>query len=63
MRPAFVGVLSLDALFRDDDLDQYEARVMQARCTKTLRRMAKDSNLMVAATEGGADGRGMMRWW
>ena len=62
VRPVFVGVMSLDALFRDDELDRYEAKIMQARCTKTLRRMAKDSNLMVAATEGG-DGRGMMRWW
>ena len=62
VRPAFVGVLSLDALFRDDQLDRYEAKIMQARCLKTLRRMAKDSNLMVAATNGG-DGRGMIRWW
>ena len=62
VRPVFVGVLSLDALFRDDELDRYEARIMQARCTKTLRRLAKDSNLMVAAT-GGADGRGMTMWW
>ena len=62
VRPVFVGVLSLDALFRDDELDRYESRVMRARCAKTLRRMAKDSNLMVAATEG-AGRTGAGRIW
>ena len=63
VRPAFVGVLSLDALFRDEQLDRYEARIMQARCTRTLRRLARDAGIMVAATEGGTGRWGAMRWW
>jgi len=63
VRPAFVGVLSLDALFRDEQLDRYEARIMQARCTRTLRRLARDAGIMVAATEGaGRTGAGRI-WW
>jgi hypothetical protein len=63
VRPVFVGVLSIDALFRDDQLDRYEARIMQARCLKTLRRLARDAGIMVAATEGGTGRWGAKRWW
>jgi hypothetical protein len=63
VRPAFVGVLSLDALFRDDELDIYESRVMQVRCVRTLRRLAREHNLLAAATESGAGRAGRARWW
>ena len=63
LRPAFVGVLSLDSLFQDDQLDRFEARIMRARCLRTLRRMAKEHEVMAAATEGRAGGRPMARWW
>ena len=63
VRPAFVGVLSIDALFHDDELDIYESRVMQVRCVRTLRRLARDHNVMAAATENGAGRAGRTRWW
>jgi len=63
VRPAFVGVLSLDALFRDDELDIYESRVMQVRCVRTLRRLAREHNVLAAATGNGAGRRGAMRQW
>jgi len=63
VRPAFVGVMSIDVLFFDDELDRYEARVMQARCVRTLRRLAREHNLMAAATESGAGSRGGWRRW
>jgi len=63
VRPAFVGVMSIDVLFFDEELDRYEARVMQARCVRTLRRLAREHNLMAAATESGAGARGGWRRW
>ncbi|MEM2870322.1 MAG: hypothetical protein QW379_07900 [Thermoplasmata archaeon] len=55
--PAFVGVLGLDALFLDGELDPYEARAMRARCLRSLRWLARDRGLMAAATEGFRAGR------
>ena len=63
VRPAFVGVLSLDALFHDYELDIYESRVMQVRCVRTLRRLAREHNLLAAATENGAGRRSGWRPW
>ena len=63
IRPAFVGVMSIDVLFFDEELDRYEARIMQVRCVRMLRRLARDHNVMVAATESGGQRRGAMRWW
>jgi hypothetical protein len=63
LRPAFIGVLSLDSLFQDDQLDRFEARIMRARCLRTLRRLAKEHEVMAAATVGAAGGRPMARWW
>ena len=63
VRPAFVGVMSIDVLFLDEELDRYEARIMQVRCVRTLRRLAREHNVMAAATESGAQRRGAMRWW
>jgi hypothetical protein len=61
-RPMFVGVLSIDMLFRDEELDRYEARIMQSRCLRALRRLAKEHNVMAVATESGAGGRRSGRW-
>jgi len=36
---------------------------MQVRCVRTLRRLAREHNLMAAATESGAGRRGAMRQW
>jgi len=63
VRPAFVGVLSIDALFHDDELDIYESRVMQVRCVRTLRRLAREHNVLAAATENGAGKRSGWRPW
>jgi hypothetical protein len=63
IRPAFVGVMSIDVLFLDEELDRYEARIMQVRCVRTLRRLAREHNLMAAATESGARRAGRTRWW
>ncbi len=63
VRPAFVGVMSIDVLFFDEELDRYEARIMQVRCVRTLRRLARDHNVMAAATESGAGRPGRALWW
>jgi hypothetical protein len=63
IRPAFVGVMSIDVLFLDEELDRYEARIMQVRCVRTLRRLAREHNVMAAATESGARRTGLARWW
>lgn len=55
--PAFVGVLGLDALFLDGELAPYEARVMRARCLRSLRWLARERGLMAGATEGFRAGR------
>jgi len=51
-RAAFAGVLDIDALFMDEQLDGYEARIMKARCLRRLRAMAKDCRIPVVVTEG-----------
>lgn len=51
-RAAFAGVLDLDALFLDEQLDSYEGRIMKARCLRRLRAIALDCNIGVAVTEG-----------
>ena len=63
VRPAFVGVMSIDVLFFDEELDRYEARIMQVRCTRTLRRLAREHDVMAAATESGTVRTGRARWW
>jgi hypothetical protein len=55
--------MSIDVLFFDEELDRYEARIMQVRCTRTLRRLAREHNLLAAATESGAAHAGRARWW
>jgi hypothetical protein len=55
--------MSIDVLFFDEELDRYEARIMQVRCTRTLRRLAREHNLLAAATESGSARAGRARWW
>ncbi len=62
-RPVFVGVLSIDMLFRDEELDRYEAKIMQARCLRALRRLAREHNVMAVATKIGGRTVRHMRWY
>ncbi len=51
--PGLRRVLSLDSLFQDDQLDRFEARIMRARCLRTLRMLAREHGVMAAGGRGG----------